>query len=320
MRKRPNKLVLYVSTIRHLRPSQVFWRFFNILRFFIYKVCPPLWSRYYRSNDQPAVRDGLLRPNWSGEHVIEPDRAEVLRRARRIVDGEFTYLNATKRFPGQVDWECPGTSRLWQYQLHYFDFGRDLGRAHRYSGEIRYYECFKKLFEDWLDSNPLAKLDGWHPYTLSLRLVNWVYCFDLFRDALDSDAEFRQTLLQSTYQQASFLAHNLEFQVGGNHLLANIKGLLFAGVFLGGSRPDKWLKTSRKLLKRELREQVLEDGGHFERSPTYHLIVLQDLVECWELMKRNDLDPTEDLRSAIDLMAELAAGLLTPEGEDPAIQ
>jgi len=36
-------------------------------------------------------------------------------------------------------------------------------------------------------------------------------------------------------------------------------------------------------VRRELEEQILPDGGHFERSPMYHAMVLEDLLDLLQL-------------------------------------
>ncbi len=38
-----------------------------------------------------------------------------------------------------------------------------------------------------------------------------------------------------------------------------------------------------ELYREQLPEQILPDGGHFELSPMYHAIVLEDLLDVWNL-------------------------------------
>ena len=55
-----------------------------------------------------------------------------------------------------------------------------------------------------------------------------------------------------------------------NHLFANAKALIFAGLFFDDDESEKWLNTGLNILAREMDEQILSDGGHFELSPMYH--------------------------------------------------
>jgi uncharacterized heparinase superfamily protein len=46
-----------------------------------------------------------------------------------------------------------------------------------------------------------------------------------------------------------------------------------------------WLKKGLKIINDELNEQVLNDGGNFERSPMYHSIFLEDLLDLINISK-----------------------------------
>jgi hypothetical protein len=63
------------------------------------------------------------------------------------------------------------------------------------------------------------------------------------------------------------LAGQLEYHLLGNHLFADAKALIFLGAFFAGAEAEAWLTHGLLILARELPEQVLADGGHFERSP-----------------------------------------------------
>jgi hypothetical protein len=79
--------------------------------------------------------------------------------------------------------------------------------------------------------------------------------------------------------QARYLFRRLEFHLLGNHLLANAKALVFAGLYFQGKEADAWLEKGAKILTEQIPAQVLEDGGHFELTPMYHAIVLEDLLD-----------------------------------------
>lgn len=58
--------------------------------------------------------------------------------------------------------------KLWRYNLHYFDYLLDSDRCSKAKA---------RLISDWIDRNPIGIGDGWEPYTLSLRIVNWIKFF-----------------------------------------------------------------------------------------------------------------------------------------------
>ena len=182
-----------------------------------------------------------------------------------VREGVFRFLNLERSLTNAADWNDPDARKLWLYNLHYFN---DLNAAGR---ERRDPEC-RRLIDRWIAENPPGTGTGWEPYPLSLRIGNWIKwaCsgFLLSHTAVDSLAV-----------QARYLAKSLEYHLLGNHLLANAKALVFAGLFFEGREPGQWLRTGLTILEKELPEQVLADGGHFERSPMYHSIVLEDVLD-----------------------------------------
>jgi uncharacterized heparinase superfamily protein len=157
-----------------------------------------------------------------------------------------------------IAWQAPDWPRLWTYTLHYFDFA-DAERVDR-----------------WIAENPAAQGIGWEPYPTSRRIVNWIK-FALAGTALP------QQVLSSLATQAAHLSDCIERRVLGNHILANAKALYFAGSFFEGTVAERWRAEGLRILRRELLEQVLPDGGHFERSAMYHSLVLEDVLDVQNL-------------------------------------
>ena len=79
--------------------------------------------------------------------------------------------------------------------------------------------------------------------------------------------------------QTRYLSKNLEKHLLGNHFFANAKALIFSGLFFEGQESEDWYKIGSNIVINELDEQVLNDGGHFELSPMYHCIFLEDLLD-----------------------------------------
>ncbi len=136
----------------------------------------------------------------------------------------------------------------------------------------------RALVARWVLENPPGRGSGWEPYPTSLRIVNWVK-WALAGNALEEVAR------QSLAVQTRFLRERLETHLLGNHLWANAKALVFAGAFFDGAEAEAWRVKGLGLLRRELEEQILPDGGHFERSPMYHAIVLEDVLDLLQLAR-----------------------------------
>jgi uncharacterized heparinase superfamily protein len=217
------------------------------------------------------------------------------------------------------DWNRADRDKLWLYNLHYFDDLNARDSAGR--GDWQ-----RGLIARWLAENPPFAGNGWEPYPTSLRIVNWLK-WALAGNPLDP------VWADSLALQARWLRRRLEWHLLGNHLFANVKALLFAGLCFRGREADEWLHLGLSLLARELPEQVLADGGHFERSPMYHSLILEDLLDLLNLTaafsgSRGSLgsalasDPRRLLLGAAQVWRETArrmrawlAALCHPDGE-----
>src|SRR5262249_2959052 len=130
----------------------------------------------------------------------------------------------------------------------------------------------RALLARWIDENPPARGNGWEPYPTSLRIVNWIKW-------VLSGNNPGTAIHQSLALQVRWLRRRLEWHLLGNHLIANAKALIFGGLYCDGAEADAWLDKGLAILAREAHEQVLPDGGHFELSPMYHAIVLEDFLD-----------------------------------------
>lgn len=217
-----------------------------------------------------------------------------------------TFLNRPGSIADAGQWNDPGQDKLWLYNLHYFD---DLTAT---SGGQR-EDWRRSLVNRWIAENPPGHGNGWEPYPLSLRIVNWI------KWTIGGAAPEPQ-VLDSLAVQARWLVHRLEWHLLGNHLLANAKALVFAGLFFEGAEADRWLALGLKILTREFPEQVLADGGHFERSPMYHAIVLEDLLDLLNLARtygRAGVQPFAGWGPTAARMGDWAAAMVHPDGDIP---
>ena len=186
------------------------------------------------------------------------------------------------------------------------DASTRLGRFHRQYGDdvlaaARAGDLVetRRLISTWIEAHPPRDGDAWHPYPLSTRVGNWVAALTLLPDLASPE------LSSSLWRQLQRLRVNVEDDVLGNHVVRNARALVLGGTSFGA--PDL-TRRGIELLRRELPEQILRDGGHYERSPSYHLVVLRDLLEI------QSASPHSWLADAIERMRVFAAALARPDG------
>jgi uncharacterized heparinase superfamily protein len=216
----------------------------------------------------------------------------------------FKFLNVEAALE-ENEWDPAHLPKLWRYLLHYFDdlnaFDAD-GRAGWHIDSIR----------EWISANPVGQGTGWEPYPISLRIINWIKW--LIRGNAPPSG-----MLESLTTQAEYLSRTLEFRLLGNHLFANLCGLVFAGMFFEGRRAGQWLTTGLRMLDEQLAEQILPDGGHFELSPMYQaslLVNVLDLINAGGVYRTAVAAPVVTMwRSYAARMIRWLEAMSHPDGE-----
>lgn len=186
-------------------------------------------------------------------------------------EDRFRFLNVQSRCSDAVHWQGHGRSQLWTYNLHYFD---DLNAADAPARR----SWHERLVTRWIDENPPRSGVGWDPYPVSRRVVNWIK-WSLGGNLLAARAR------QSLAVQVRWLNRRIESHLQGNHVFANAKALVHAGLYFEGEEAEHWLRRGLSLMRSEIAEQILPDGGHFERSPMYHAGFLEDMLDTMNIMQ-----------------------------------
>jgi uncharacterized heparinase superfamily protein len=317
-------------------------------------------SRYHKPS-QFAYRALHLVQNWTGVGTnvhkvvglapakLKLDASETLTRmaerrlqlwpARhnanwldKMMHGEFTYLNLTASLSrdGSVKSIVGGSvdklPRLWWFHWHCQESLLELAE---YAGP----EASWKHISDWLDNpnhkSPLQDPNAWHPFCVSRRLPVWLMMASRF-EIPDS---IKESFWRAVHSHTAWLSRHLEWDLGGNHLLENLRTLCVAHAFLDSDELE--LATTESQLVRwtieELEKQILPTGEHFERTPTYHALMLMSLIEVRDTLPflsnktskesdRNFLHELEEvLQNAILAMQQFLNSILHPDGMIPLL-
>ena len=169
---------------------------------------------------------------------------------------DFSFLNVTSSFNS---WNDTSKGMLWAYNLNYMDW---------LCQEEMDFKTGAVWIDKFIDELPLNKV-GLDPYPIALRGINWIKFICLHKEQVDAKTLERWNT--SLYSQYRLLEKKLEYHLLGNHLLEDAFSLFIGALYFSDKR---LYKKAVRLLYRELDEQILPDGAHYELSPMYHCILL----------------------------------------------
>jgi uncharacterized heparinase superfamily protein len=270
----------YYHTLRHVPLRQ------SLLR-----VCLKLYR------PKPDLRPASPRRPISGAPWVQM----ALRHPIMPSPTRFRLLNEEHEVTTAADWNAPDRKVLWNYNLHYFEdlFAQD-------AEERR--DWHRDLIERWIAENPPGQGVGWEPYPMSLRICNWI------KWAL-SGHELSARGLHSLAVQARYLRRHYDYHLLGNHLLVNAKAFIFTGLFFQGNEADEWYKKGLSILRRQIPEQILSDGGHFERSPMYHNLITEDFLDLLNILRVYGRSADFVWLDELDRMRRWALAMRHPDGQ-----
>ncbi len=268
------KVLLYYHTIKHLKFQQIWYLIFGPVRKLI-------------------SREIILNRRFRNQKTYPVKLAAWIAKPQSYTDKHFTFLNKEKMFHERVDWNFNEHGALWQYNLNYFDF--------LCQPNISREEGLALIFDFISQMNQIK--EGMDPYPISLRGINWIKFISKHKDFFNY--EDLKYIDQALYKQYLLLSKTTEIHLQGNHLLENGFCLLFGAYCF---RNNRFYKLADKILKQQLKEQILSDGAHFELSPMYHKIILERLLDCINLLQHNSHFNSE--RELYHLLVEKARMML----------
>lgn len=267
--------------------------YFNTIRYL--KLIQVYYRLYYRlvKEVSPPKLPSNVAANYPGKKPIRFLKSNI----HPPFKNKITLLNSCAEidFVNQND-----QSMLWMYNLHYFDWIIGCDHSHR--------ETILELSKKWLINCPFGQKISWDPYPTSLRIINFIK-WDLLSKGMTKE------LKDSIYLQAKYLTKKLEFHLLGNHLLENSRALVWGGLYFD----DQGLfSLGEKLFFKEVDEQILADGAHFELSPMYHSCIFEGLLDTFNIFIA--YGKSEEAKKLKDYLIKMLSHLVDfshPDGSIP---
>ncbi len=303
-------------TVRYLSAEQMFFRAARRARRVAMRLGSPLAVRFIGK-----AADALPPPD-AGAPGLAVIAAIVLRLQQTqfgddpagVADGKFTLLNRDYDFGGidAIGWRGDfdeGDNPLRRMILAYMGYavpllshgrGRDLAAV---AGIVRSLEKANRF------SAPGALGDVWNAYAASHRLINLLSALALYRAAGGAaDAESESAILDHVRFCAAFVARDPERDLQYNHLLKNYVALAVYAAAAGGIPPA--FDFLEDAIAASLRQCILPDGGHAERSPMYHALAVLDV----QILASTSLF-ADGVSDTLSRMKMALAGMTHPDGD-----
>lgn len=271
---------------------------FNTLRFITIKQIVYQFYKRLQISTHIVKRDDFVSPRKDNTLSFSLMTFEI----KQIVElnNHFSFLNLEKKFSNSINWNFLEYGKLWNYNLEYFNY---LDQNNISVNEK--LDLITDFYQFSIKNKRVLE-----PYPVSLRAINLIK-FSVFNQ-LD-DKEFHDYL----FQELSYLDKHYEHHILGNHLLENAFALCMGGAFYSN---EKWHNRAIKILRKELDEQILSDGAHFELSPMYHQIILfrvLELIDWYSNYEQKNESFLQFCRQKAELMLDWLENISFRNGEIP---
>ncbi len=255
------------------------------------------------------VKNRSITPKFISTHakrVEKLEMVEAIEKYESLAADKFTFINLTSEFKS---WSDTSLGMLWAYNLNYMDW-----LCQSKNSFIDGAKWIDKFIEE-LSSNRV----GLDSYPIALRGINWIKFILTNFEKVESQKLKKWN--DSLFSQYILLSKKLEYHLLGNHLLEDAYSLFIASLYFN----DKsFYQKASKLLREELKKQILPDGAHYEQSPMYHCILLDRLLDCCNfsfnnILFRNQKTLNNFLREKVVLMLGHLESVVYSDGTIPLL-
>src|SRR5216684_4181413 len=201
------------------------------------------------------------------------------------------------------------------YELSRLQFLPVLGKAHILTGDDSYRRAAKDLLSHWIHSNPVPVGVNWTiAMEAALRAMSICFLLNLLSPLRREEEPWLATVTRSLAHHLLYIEANIEFShlLPSNHYLSDIVGLYCLSTFLDGESMAARRREYRRRIEAEMARQVYEDGGDYEASTGYQVLVTQLFTTALLLMRSERSAPVvpafvESLRMMFQFLDAIAS-------------
>ena len=281
------------------------------------------------------------------ESLSDHSRELVVAFADEILAGRYPFLGyGTAELGTRPKWNLDFTSGAeWPYvrsecrdcirhdgsdvkvplELSRLQFLPILGKAHVLTGDDLYRQAAKELLSHWIQSNPAPLGVNWTiPMEAALRAMSICFLLNLLSTFGPQEQPWLLTVTRSLAEHLLYIEANIEFShlLTSNHYLSDVVGLYCLSVFFDGEGMPARRRKYRRLIETEMAKQVYQDGGDYEASTGYQVLVTQLFTTALLLMQSDGSAPVapafaERLKRMFQFLNTIASisGELPPVGD-----
>ena len=196
-----------------------------------------------------------------------------------------------------------------------------LAQAYCITKDGRFAQEILDQLEDWLRSyNPESDEDVTSALVCGVRVNCWIWALYALADFAGLSADVYWKILKSTYLHLRFIERELEpHAAANNHRIGEAWGLLVGGILLPEfRRAAHWRELGLEILAQEARAQFHADGGHKEKAPTYHRMVVDYYCQAILLCRQNGIRVSEELLGHVSRMFDFLVAIARPDSRLPS--
>ncbi|WP_189372206.1 heparinase II/III-family protein [Enterococcus sp. OL5] len=256
-----NKLKRYFYTVKDLKVNQMFYLLTKN------KVNFPVEKKL-----------DILREINIKIDILDEDKSYLDRFSHSNKDSVYnvTLLNQDINLLNIFKSDISNYTDLIKFNIHYLEYLIVFGVEFEKTNDSNYYVIFKSVLNDWLDNtSEVNEKLSWHPYVISLQLINILISVEYFQKELVRDLNFNNKLIKRIKEKYLFLLSNTEKHLKGNHYLENLKTIVILSAMFNDTEN---LSKFKRIYIKELNSQIDEYGFHLELSPMYHKIILEGIL------------------------------------------